>query len=215
MEDTSAAKKILLTNGAALAWIAVIFQFYLIMVNRTASIPETVIRFFSFFTILSNIVVALCFTYLLLMPRSKWGKFFARAETQAATALYIGVTGIIYNFILRGLWKPQGLQLVVDELLHSVVPVLFILYWLFFAPKKTLQWKSIFPWLIFPFVYCVYSLIRGAIAGFYPYPFIDVNLLGYGRVFLNIGGMILVFLCMSLLLVSIAKLLNRNIDHIL
>ena len=199
-------EKILLINGAALGWIAVTLQFYLIIVNRIASLPETIIRFFSFFTILSNILVALCFTYLVLKPGSRWGKFFARPATLTAIALYISVTGLIYNIILRAIWKPQGLQFVVNELLHSVIPVLFVLYWLFFVPKQTLRWMNIFSWLIFPVVYCIYSIIRGEISGVYPYPFLDVNVLGYGKVFINIAAVSMVFILLSLLLVGIAKL---------
>ncbi|MEO5893417.1 MAG: Pr6Pr family membrane protein [Ferruginibacter sp.] len=204
------SERIFLSNGAALAWIAVFFQLYLIIVNRTASIPETITRFFSFFTILSNILVALCFTYRLLKPNAKWGRFFSRPTTQTAIALYIGVTGIIYNTILRALWKPEGLQFLVNELLHSVIPVLFILYWLFFVPKESLKWTSIFPWLIFPTVYCIYSIIRGAIAGVYPYPFLDAKELGYNKVILNICGVTVVFIVLSLLLVAIAKLIARS-----
>ena len=211
MEKPSKARQIFLTIGAALGWFAIIFQFYLIIVNRIASITETIIRFFSFFTILTNILVALCFTFLLLKPNSKWGKFFARPATQTALTAYIAVVGIIYNVILRFLWSPQGLQLIVDELLHTVIPIWFILYWFIFVSKETLKW-NIFPWLIYPVIYCIYTLIRGAIFGFYPYPFIDVNVLGYNKVLINIAGMVFVFLVVSLLLVGIAKLIKREPD---
>jgi len=197
-----------LTIGTALGWFAIIFQFYLIIVNRIASIPETIIRFFNFFTILTNILVALCFTFLLLKPGSKWGRFFARPTVLTALTAYIAVVGIIYNVILRFLWSPQGLQLIVDELLHTVIPIWFILYWFIFVPKETLKW-NILPWLIYPLIYCVYSLIRGAIFEFYPYPFIDVSVLGYNKVFINIVALVIVFLVTSLLLVGISKLIKR------
>lgn len=210
MENISSrTRKIFLTIGSALGWFAIILQFYLIIINRTASIGETIIRFFSFFTILTNILVALCFTFLLLKPKSEWGIFFSRPATLSALAVYIAVVGIIYNVILRFLWSPKGLQFIVDELLHSVIPVLFILYWFLFVSKQTLKWKNILSWLIYPVIYCIYSILRGRISGFYPYPFIDVNLLGYNKVFLNIGGMVILFLVISLLLVGIAKLIKR------
>jgi hypothetical protein len=62
--------------GAFISWLAEILQLYLIIVNRTASIPETIIRFFSFFTILTNILVAVCFTTVALEWRSTWKKTF-------------------------------------------------------------------------------------------------------------------------------------------
>ena len=208
MDISPKAKQLFLAIGAALGWFAIVFQFYLIIINKTASISETIIRFFSFFTILTNILVALCFTFLLFKPGSKWGKFFTRPSTQTALTAYITVVGIIYNIILRFLWSPQGLQLIVDELLHTVIPIWFILYWFIFVPKETLKW-NILPWLIYPVIYCIYTLIRGAIFGFYPYPFIDVNALGYTKVLINILGLVIVFFVVSLLLVGIAKLIKR------
>ena len=106
-------------------------------------------------------------------------------------------------------WSPQGLQFVVDELLHSVVPVLFILFWFFFVPKDSLHWKGIFPWLLYPTLYCVFILVRGAFSGFYPYPFVNVTELGYGRVLLNAAGIVVVFLLIALLLMGAAKILSK------
>lgn len=204
------AKQLFLITGTVTGWLALILQFYLIIANRTASIPETIIRFFSFFTILTNILTALCFTYMLLKPVSGLGNFFTRAATLTAITVYITVVGLIYNVVLRFLWSPKGLQFPVDELLHSVIPVLFILYWLLFVPKQALKWKEIFRWMIYPALYCIFILIRGAIAGFYPYPFIDVNQLGYTKVVYNTGAMVLVFLVISSLFVGIAKIISRE-----
>ena len=210
MENRSAkTQQTYLAIGAIIAWFAVVVQFYLLIVNWIAAVPETIIRFFSFYTILTNILVALCFTVLLLKPKSGWGRFFSKSTTGTAIAVYITIVGIVYNIILRFIWNPQGLQMVVDESLHLIIPVLFILYWLIFAPKAGLRWKNVFPWLIFPFVYLLLILIRGALSGFYPYPFIDVKTLGYNKVLLNSGGLCIAFLLLSLLFVTIAKLMSR------
>jgi len=203
-------KRLYLAALAITAWAAVVLQLYLILEHRVASVPETILRFFSFFTILTNLLVALCCTLVLVKPGSGWGAFFARPRMLTAITLYIVVVGLIYNTILRFLWNPQGLQFVVDELLHSVVPVLFILYWLFFVPKETLHWKDIFPWLLFPLLYCIFILVRGAFSGFYPYPFVDVTELGYGRVLLHAAGIVLVFLITALALTGAAKMISRK-----
>ncbi len=58
-------QQIYLTIATIIAWFAVIVQFYLNIVNRANPIPEVIMRFFSYFTILTNILVALCFTGLL------------------------------------------------------------------------------------------------------------------------------------------------------
>ena len=67
---------------AIVSWFAVALQLYLIILNRVASLPETIVRFFSFFTIQTNILVAICFTFLWLKPKSKWGFFFRNLKTQ-------------------------------------------------------------------------------------------------------------------------------------
>lgn len=195
--------------GTVITWFAVVVQFYLMIINRVMAVPETIIRFFSFFTILTNILVALCFTVLLMKQKSACHRFFSRTQTLTAIAVYIGIVGIVYNTILRFIWNPQGLQLVVDELLHLVIPVFFILYWSKYATKTELHWKNVFPWMIYPLVYVVYILFRGAVSGFYPYPFIDVKALGYHQVFLNSGGLFFAFLLLSLLFVGIAKIIAK------
>jgi hypothetical protein len=116
----------------------------------------------------------------------------------------------VYNLILRFLWNPQGLEQVVDELLHTVIPILFILLWLIFISKARLKWKNIFTWLIFPFLYLIYILIRGSFAKYYPYPFLDVNQLGYGQVSLNSLGMLVLFLLASILLVAIDRFIKKD-----
>ena len=119
--------------------------------------------------------------------------------------MYIAIVGITYNSILRFLWQPQGLQFVTDELLHTAMPLLFILFWFLFVPKKGLQYKQFFPWLIFPSIYIIYTAIYGAVTGYYPYPFVDVTKFGYLKVMMNTVGLILAFSGLSLLLIAIAR----------
>src|SRR5882757_5578904 len=90
---------------AALTWFALIAQLFLILGNRTASVAETIVRYASFFTIESNILIAVASTTLLLAPASRWGSFFARTTTLTALTLYILVVGIVYNGVLRYLWN--------------------------------------------------------------------------------------------------------------
>ena len=197
---------------AIVGWFAVVLQLYLIIINRVVSLSETIVRFFSFFTIQTNILVAVCFTFLWLKPKSKWGLFFSKPKKTTAITLYITIVGLVYNAILRFLWAPTGSQKLVDELLHLVIPILVLLYWILFVPKKTLEFKDIFPWLIFPAVYLVYTLIRGAFFSFYPYPFIDVILLGYNKVLINSFFMLLAFLFFGTLFIGIGKLRSNTLE---
>jgi hypothetical protein len=215
---------------AILGWITIFLQFYLILHNRTESVAETVVRFFSFFTVLTNILVAWCCTVVGFgigrsrgeadgvplagekgsqiggRSREGWHVYFSKPETLTAVTVYIAIVGLIYNIVLRLLWEPQGLQLLVDESLHSVIPSLFIIFWLVFVPKGGLQWKAVPAWLIYPFVYTLFVLIRGLLSGFYPYPFIDLTKITYQEALVNAGAVLVGFLVVSLLLVGVGKL---------
>jgi len=192
--------------GALLGWFALALQLYLMLVQSL--VPErlgTVITFFSFFTILTNILTASVFTAVAFQPKHGWGKWLCRPSVQAATAVYIAIVGMVYQLLLRQLWNPQGAQWVADVLLHSMVPVGYVVYWLLFAPRAGLSWKDSVTWLIYPGVYLVYVLARGAVSGLYPYPFVDVNVLGYGGVLARSGLLLLVFLGMGLLIVAVGR----------
>jgi hypothetical protein len=194
-----------LTIGAILAWFALISQFFIMLDNRIAPVLETIIRYFSFFTILTNILVAYCFTVQLIKSKHKVGEFFLQSKTVTAVAVYIIIVGIVYNTVLRQIWEPSGLQLVVDELLHSFIPLLFILYWLLFVQKANLRWIDVLPWLLYPMSYIVYVMVRGTFSGFYPYPFINAESIGYSKVLLNSAVLCMAFLLVSLLLVAVAR----------
>ena len=195
---------------ATLGWFAIFLQFYLMILNRVASVPETIVRFFSFFTILTNILVAICFTIIWIKPKNKWELFFLNNKTQTAITLYILIVGIVYNVILRFLWAPTGFQKVADELLHLVIPLLAFVYWFFITNKINLKFNDIFLWLIYPFVYLVYILIRGHFYDFYPYPFVNVIQLGYKTVFTNCFFMVLAFLIVGILLIGISKMKPKS-----
>ncbi len=210
MESKRINKTALTAIISVIGWFAVLFQLYLIIANRVVSVPETMVRFFSFFTIQSNILVAICFTFLWLKPKSKLGILFLNVKNVTAITLYITIVGLVYNVILRFLWAPLGLQKIVDEVLHLVIPILVLVYWFLFVDKKLLVFKNIFSWLIFPFLYLVYTLIRGHFFQFYPYPFVDVIQLGYKQVFVNSFFMVLAFFIVAFLLVGIGKITKNN-----
>ena len=197
--------KIFALVAASIAWFGVLTQFYLIILNRVVSIPETILRFFAYFTINTNILVALCFTFIGLGSKTRTGRFFSRPSTVTAITVYIIIVGIVYNTILRSLWQPQGLQMIVDEILHSVTPVLFVLFWVIFIPTEELKWKHAFSWLIYPLVYIFYALIVGAVTKFYPYLFVDVNRHGYIKALSNTGLVLFAIFLLSLIMIATGK----------
>jgi hypothetical protein len=207
--QNSSYYKFCIVAGAIITWFAVVMQLYLNIENRILPIPQTIIKFASYFTILTNILVAICFTCVALQPNKKWGKFFLRPQAAAAINVYIFVVGLVYNTVLRWQWSPQGLQLIVDNLLHVITPIWFLVYWYAFVPKASLQYKNVWAWLMYPLVYCCYILVRGSITNMYPYFFVDATQYSYGQVFINIAVLVLVFLGLSLLLVAFGKRISK------
>ncbi len=97
-------------------WFALIAQLVLHLQTVPTGLSESLIRFFSYFTILTNTLVAVYATVLLFAAKGKQAGFFFSASMQSAIALYIIVVGLIYNIILRQLWDSSGLQAV----LHAI-----------------------------------------------------------------------------------------------
>jgi len=89
------------------------------------------------------------------------------------------------------------------------MPPLFVLNWLLFVPKGGIGWRNGVDSLTYPFAYLAWTLVHGFFASWYPYPFIDVLKLGYGRMLLNSAGLILAFLALELLLVALGRLIER------
>lgn len=199
-----------LIPGVLLSWFALIAQLVLIIEHRTASVAETIVRYFSFFTISTNILVALCCTAVLF----NLGAFFRKSATQAAIAVYILVVGVVYNLVLRSFSKPEGLDKLVNELLHSVMPSLFVIYWFTAAPKANIRWGHLFPWLLYPLVYLTYTLIRGHFVHYYPYPFLNVDRLGYATATVNCLWVSFAFLVFSLIFIAIARAQDKRNRHI-
>jgi hypothetical protein len=198
---------------ALIGWFALVLQFPLLVAASRAngmSIVGAVITYFSFFTILTNLLVVLGLTFSSVAPNSRGGKLFSHPVVIAGLDAYIVMVGLSYSLLLRHVWNPEGLQKIADVILHDLVPVLFALYWLIFVPNNALRWNHVVSWLPYPLAYLVFVLLRGALIGRYPYYFIDVGALGYPRVFLHAAMLLCAFIVVSLVEVAIGRLIGRG-----
>ena len=192
---------------SALGWFAIILQYWLIASTRSG--PDLVawtINYFSFFTTIGNILVALAMTLPWLAPRSRLAQWLLRPSVRTVVVAYIIVVGLVYHLMLRNLYNPQGWRLACVIILHYVIPPLFIIDWLAFVQKRDLSWKILFGALALPVLYVAWTLVHGAFTGFYPYPFINVARFGYAQVLMTIGAMIAAFVGLVLGLVGVGRL---------
>src|SRR5690606_6336676 len=116
-------KSVLAAGIGLIALFAIAMQFILSWFTLEISGAEYIVRFFSYFTILSNVLVMLCCCCIVFSFKSRLGRWITKPASMTAITLYILVVGIIYNGILRFLLDLHGMMQVVDELLHVVIPL--------------------------------------------------------------------------------------------
>lgn len=195
---------------AILAWFSVITQFVLMMDHRVAPVGETIIRFFSYFTILTNILVALYFTFSYYKVRVGLLKIIDRSGTLTAVTIYILIVGLVYQVLLRHVWEPTGMQMIVDELLHTIIPGIVLVYWIMFGTNTMVAYKDIRQWMVYPLGYLFFILVRGYMSGFYPYPFVDVGTQGIEKVVVNSVSLMLCFIGLSAFFIFVRRSWRAN-----
>ena len=200
-------KKTLLLTIMLVEWLTLVTQLELHLQNSVQTTSETLVRYFSFYTILTNILVGVMVTILYFTKSTEdRNSFFHKPGVQTAIAMHITIVGLIYNLLLRGLWTEGGLQSVINDVLHSLLPLLTIIFWWLYTDARRIKYSAIFAWLIYPLLYTLYTFIRGTFAGWYPYPFMNVTEFGYQQVFINCSFVTLAFIFFSLLFVFLGRL---------
>ncbi|HEY2623850.1 MAG TPA: Pr6Pr family membrane protein [Dyella sp.] len=194
----------LATLGALLGWFGLALQFWM-SIRLTSGFLAGLWLFLGFYTILSNLLVAASLTAVAMGPRGTVSRFFVRPGVQTALAMSITIVGLIYNVMLRGLWHPEGWQLLADVIVHDVMPVLYLIYWWLAVSKRELRWHQVLVWQSYPAAYFLYVLLRGLADGWYPYPFLDVKTLGYAQVVIDACFVLLAFIAVGLVLVGLGR----------
>lgn len=196
---------------AVVGWAALTLQYVLMITGGPAAeIATRTLNFFSFFTILTNVLVAVALTLPVIGAGTRLGRWGASEGVRAGVTMYAVVVGLVYHFLLHATWDPQGWALVANLLLHYAMPAAMLLDWLRFTPKGRLRWIDAPKWLAFPLIYGGWTLLHGAVSGWYPYWFIDVDQLGLARVALNFGGLLVFFLIVGCGLVAGDRLFGRR-----
>jgi hypothetical protein len=166
-------------------------------------------NFFSFFTIQSNILAAAAFVLAALVRREERSLGFDAART--AATFYIVITGVVFAVLLSGLQEQLDTHnAFANSVLHYVIPAAAALDLLVDPPRHRLGTKVALAWLAYPLAWFAYTLIRGAIVGWYPYPFVDVSQHGYGRVLVNAVVFLAAFAVGAVALGQFATRLGRR-----
>lgn len=196
--------------AALIAWAGLALSLFLALTDPTYW-PNAAERFTywgSYFTILSNIAVAVVTTMLALDPR-RTGTWFN--AMRMASLVMITVTAAVYSTVLAPAYAelgltPTGLDAVSDNLLHVITPVLAVAVFLLVDYRGRMKPDTLLRCLALPMAWLGYTLVRGALIDWYPYPFLDVTKLGYQATIVNIIAIVAVGLLIGALYLAYDKL---------
>jgi len=189
---------------ATLAWAALLLQLFLSL-GADRGMLRGLSMYLAYFTVLTNLLVAIVAT---VAARRADDGLDLHWRGCAVTA--IALVGLGYHLLLRGEEIPPGPHSLANIFLHYAVPTAALLWWIAFPPRARIAALAPLTWLAWPAIYATYALARGAMSGFYPYPFIDVPALGMARVLLNIAGLALAFLLVAYALRAYANRRSRD-----
>ena len=175
------------------------------------TVSERLFDWITYFTILSNIVVAVVLTMLVAKP-----SLFTRRDgvgtlwrtLRLDSVLMIIITGVVYNLLLATGGK-TGWDLLSNTMLHVAGPLLTVIVWLVAGPRGLITGRIIGLSLILPLVWAAFALTRGQVVGAYPYSFLDVSANGWASVLSFIAVIMVVAVILALILMAIDAGLRR------
>ncbi len=156
-------------------------------------------NFFSYFTVQSNIGAVIVLGALALRPALFDSESFT--ILRGAVTLYMTITGIIYNVLLAPLAADVSTNLEwVNLVVHVIGPIVVLADWFVARARIRPTVGQTATWLIFPAVWLLYTMIRGPLADWYPYPFLDANEKSVGSIVITCVGIMIVFVVIAAIL---------------
>ena len=173
-----------------------------------AAASYSVLNFFSYFTNLSNLFAAVVLMLSAFSKRSR-----AQDLAKYVSTVNMVVVGLVFAVLLRNV-DLGALLPWVNFVLHYVMPVAILLNWLVAPPASKLNSSHAVLALVFPVLYLVYVIVRGASTGWYPYPFLNpAKVGGYGAVAAYALGISATFLLASWTLLAVGNRLGSSRAH--
>jgi hypothetical protein len=175
--------------------------------DGVAGLVGRVVDSLSYFTNLSNVIVAIVFTMLARNPDRRGAVWSA---VRMDSLVMISITGLIYAIVLAPDAQVEGLDIIVNSIKHYIVPVMTVLLWLLLGPRRQLTFISVFTALAIPIAWAGYTLIRGEFIAAYPYGFLNVVAYGLPAVLVNIAGVAALGVVLGLLFWGIDRVLGSR-----
>jgi hypothetical protein len=160
--------------------VAAIAALVAVAATYVTSIPTNFFNFFGYFTMQSNLLCVVVFAWAAYVGFRGGHQSSTLVFLRACATTYIVLVGAVYNTLLTGLGGGVALPWA-NDILHIVIPIYASVDWILFADRTAIPWRKFWLVLIYPIVWTVVVLIRGATDGWVPYPFLDPSQ-GYGTV---------------------------------
>ncbi|WDR03713.1 Pr6Pr family membrane protein [Devosia algicola] len=205
------ARTLLTWLGLLVGVCALVLQFWLaipLYLSKGKDLPGALGTFFAFYTILTNITLVLIYSSAIWSGRPM--SLFRHPTVRAMMAANITLVFLFVYFVLSKTYAFSGLSLLVDNLLHYVTPVIYVLWWLTTQKHGQLRWESLPAMLAPTLVYFLAILARGVWVNEYPYPILDVTTLGYGAVWINAVVMTVALGALCLIVIALDRALARS-----
>lgn len=180
-----AVARVCFASTAAVVICGVAIQQHVVVdvIGQNASAGDRLAATLSYFTVDANAIVGL--TTILLAIRLRHSSIAFRVLRLTGLAS-ITTVGVVYHALLADEVHFTGWSLIGDQMLHTAVPALTVSGWLLFGPRGSASWREVGLALLFPVGWLAFVLLRGAVVGWYPYPFLGAADLGYGQVMLHV-----------------------------
>lgn len=201
--------------GLALGMVLTVFNVYPpvdvqpntlgVNADGVAGLFGRVVDSLSYFTNLSNVLVAVVLTMLARDP-DRGGRVWHAVRMDSL--VMISITGLIYAIVLAPDAQVEGLDIIVNAIKHYIVPIMTVFLWLLVGPRRQITFASVFTALIIPITWAIYTLIRGEFISAYPYGFLNVIANGLPAVLTNIAGVAALGVVLGLLFWAVDRLLS-------
>jgi hypothetical protein len=210
-------RRLLAGLGILVGVVGLALDFWVIVVGLTVVTPDnpvarplvyTIFYYLAFLTHIANFGVLLA--YVSDLTPARWLGWFRGERTRAMLGGLIALVGLFYHFLLAPTLHLSGPIVYANVLLHYVSPVVYLIWWGAFLPHGGVRFRDIPLMLVGPLIYFAWTLLRGLVAGDYPYTIIDVGKLGYPLVLLNALQVFVELTVLLLVVIGADKLLARR-----
>lgn len=186
--------------GAVLSALIVVFSLIGLTLSRDFYAGVRRRDYWAYYTNQSNLLVFIYFSLIAPALYASDGAQSVIPHAEFAVMLCILLTHLVFHYILAPFVAGETAYMphVADSpitradscIQHYVVPLLTFIYWFLCSSGKAHLFlgDAVF-WLAFPLGYVAYVLVRAQVFGVirgtrsaYPYPFLDIHLLGHRRV---------------------------------